>query len=409
MDLIPEKDFKKMRDECLEALENHPEKEELKKNLIVGDDFIFKINNRFSKEELEGLSDDDRFYYPICTKEEIKKINSCNSSGDYLLKIRADSIADNIRFHRVFLDRYKKHKGNWSLSGYFETKPFTSYINRLSKANYNKCIKTTAGFAFLKEATGKCIYNKYGNIILVSESLSDFLYYMNLSSLDLGYKIPPEDKFYALLIGIRIMLGSETLDFDLDPRGTLPESLHNSLLSIVNKQIEFVIGHEFAHHILEHGNRAITKQCVMSDIIQTRSDSPITFYNYRQKQEFQADWFAIKKARYNKIEKNEMINWIFLFFMHLDFVESVIDYLNPANTNATHPSPISRIWRLRKKINNNFGDPPEILDKTLQRHIEFKKFFLKEIVPFHTYEIEKKGSMYLPSFKTDKLIDRVDY
>ncbi|MFW8602519.1 M48 family metalloprotease [Desulfobacterota bacterium M19] len=408
MDLIETKDFEKIRDQYLDILENHPDKEELKKKLIVGDDFIFKVNRTFSEDEVSDLSQEDQFYFPICTKKEIKRINNCKTADDYLLKIRAEAIADNVRFERVFLARYEKNKENWSLSSHFDTRPFSSYLKRLSKSHYRKCKDATAGFAFLKEATGKCIYSKYGNIILVSESLSQFLYYMNLAVLELG-QTHPHDKFNALMIGIRIMLGSESLDFDLDPRGALPKKLHNSLKYIVKMQLEFVIGHEFAHHILGHGSSNIARTCPISQIIQTRSNKSITYYNYRQKQEFQADWFSIKKAKYAPQERNELVNSVFLFFMHLDLFESINEYLSPGTSSSTHPGSISRIWRLRRKIHKDYGDPPDVLDETIQKHTEFKKFILKEIVPYHVDDIEKYGSMYLPSFKKETLIDRIDY
>ncbi len=54
--------------------------------------------------------------YPIdwksaCSREEIKKLLDVRNAEDYLLKLRADEIAENSRFHRVFLARKKSSKG----------------------------------------------------------------------------------------------------------------------------------------------------------------------------------------------------------------------------------------------------------------------------------------------------------
>ncbi|NWE46860.1 hypothetical protein [Pseudomonas gingeri] len=70
------------------------------KKLYVCDDFIIHVVACFLKSEVSGLEPESVFYYPICTYDEIKRIENMSSAEDYLLKLRADNIADHARLAR---------------------------------------------------------------------------------------------------------------------------------------------------------------------------------------------------------------------------------------------------------------------------------------------------------------------
>ena len=89
---------------------------------------------------------------------------------------------------------------------------------------------------------------------------------MNLWLMDFEeYNLSEKTKMEALYIGLRIMLGKEVFDFDIDPRyDNLPKKLVDSLNTIVDNQLLFIIGHEYAHHTLDHLNKNMvisTKTC----------------------------------------------------------------------------------------------------------------------------------------------------
>jgi hypothetical protein len=55
--------FVKIRDEYLHILKTHPNREEIKKTLLVSEDAIFKIYDAFPSSELPP---EYAFYHPIC-------------------------------------------------------------------------------------------------------------------------------------------------------------------------------------------------------------------------------------------------------------------------------------------------------------------------------------------------------
>lgn len=69
-----------------------------KNTLYLGKDIIIHIQQIIPKDEIGDTSGDYSFYYPICSKEEFKRIKNIQNTDDYLLKIRADSIITCLRY-----------------------------------------------------------------------------------------------------------------------------------------------------------------------------------------------------------------------------------------------------------------------------------------------------------------------
>ena len=71
---------------------------------------------------------------------------------------------------------------------------------------------------FINEVNAMCAKSHFGNVIVVNEALSYFLYYMNLVFFGPNLGMKADDISAALTIAVRIMLGSEAMDLDLDPK-----------------------------------------------------------------------------------------------------------------------------------------------------------------------------------------------
>lgn len=389
-------------------------KDELKKKIIITNEGAFFVHSHQTKEEYEEtiseIGKDGYYYHTFCTNEEIFRILNPKSCEDLLLKKQADYIADHMRTRRVFYKRkeiYESKSKEWSLYNYYnEDKLFSQYFKKLKPHLKLKCKNVPIGYVFMPEPNGRCEKTEFGNIIYLSESLRYFLFYMNYILLSFnGVTLDDQTKSDAFFIGLRVMLGVESLDFDLDPRyDTLPFNIIDTNNDLVNSQIMFIIGHEYAHHTLEH-LRSTNMIEVFSNEINFQK-----VYNYSQKQEFEADWYAFKNIKSTKEEKTEMLNGAFLFFIYMDIYNTVKEYLFPeGNKYQTHPKPVDRLWKLRKRINNDIGFSKKELELFIKDAQVYKDFLLNEALPYKPDIFEFYGSLYLSKYKTKELVDRIDF
>lgn len=398
--------------DIVKALYEKAFKENNNNTIYLSDDIIIHVQQLISLNELSGISSKYWFYYPICSQEEIKRIENIQNTDDYLLKIRADSIAYNPRFNRVFLSRYgkrKKNNQNWSITEFYKTNLFNSYINRLSPDLKNKCLNVSAGFALIKEPNGVCMKTQYGNIILVSESLQYFLYFMNIYFF---CDVPIDDSQIAVLIAMRIFIENEALDFDLDPRGELPDSENKRIEEALRWQLKFVIGHEYAHLLLGHLSEDNAKE-VNNLLFNVKPDKYIecNIYSQSEQQEFEADLASIKNANYDEYEQASAVYQACLFFYYLHFGEIVSSYLFPRiDRPRTHPSPLDRVKNLRNNLNVPDNMIPDSEFENIEKIVTGLEQVLKEeLLPYQTDKFEMYGSMYLPSYKKEFLQDRIDF
>ena len=382
------------------------------RSLYLSDDIIIHIQQIIPKDEIGDTSGDYSFYYPICSKEEFKRIKNIQNTDDYLLKIRADSIADDPRFSRVFFSRYQKKKKNnqsWSIADYYKTNKFKRYINRLSPNLRNKCLKVSSGFALISAPNGICMRTKYGKIIILSESLQYFLHFMNIHFF---CDVPDNDSMYAVIIAMRIFIEKESLDFDLDHRGVLPDSENIRIKEALKWQLEFVIGHEYAHLLCGHLSEDQTQE-IKDVLLKVNADKHIDckIYTQSQQQEFEADLASINNANYDEYEKATAVYQACLFFYFLHLGEIVSSYLFPRlDRPQSHPSPVDRVKNLRDNINIQYS----IISHSEFENIEnivnaVEQYLMEELLPYHTEMFEMYGSIYLPSYKKEFLQDRIDF
>ncbi|EIV5806611.1 M48 family metalloprotease [Klebsiella aerogenes] len=412
----PEK-YSSVKDGYKDNLLNHDERERLARELYIGEDFILHATVVFPLSEVQGLESKSLFYYPICTREEIQRIECISSADDYLLALRAKSVAYCPRLTRVFLHRRNKNIQNWSLSSYYQSNDFEDYIDRLPDEMAKISQGIAAGYALSREPHGVCISNEHGKIIVVSEALKHFLFYMNAHFKGVAEELDHKDTDACLFIACRTMLLTETQDFDLDPRGDLPDNVKRHCTKIVNDQLAFIIGHEYAHALLGHfGEDAnLTSH---SELLMIRDDlgRAEKYFTPRQHQEFDADAGSILHADYDDEECADVLNGAVLFFLYIDIFYAISNYINPPfNASRTHPDPIERLWALRAAVLKARTVDVERLytDQDVKDWIKsmqgLKDHFVNELLPYGIEYFETYGSVYLPSYRQSELLDRLDF
>ncbi|WP_339289778.1 hypothetical protein [Paenibacillus sp. FSL E2-0201] len=370
--------------------------------------------------ESDPQAEEKNWFIPICNKEEINRIFNPQDASDYLLKFRAEALFDSYRLQRVVLARKKNSSGKWLFSEHFSTEEVDSYTEHLSQEDKERIKDIPKGFIFTFEANGVCVKTEYGNVIVVSEVLKHFFYYMNLWFFSFGDKNVPSDvSFSALIIAIRTMLETEAADFELDPRGEVPRNIHKNCKRHANKQIEFIFGHEIAHHLLNHLDEGETIQRPLHVKRNLHNEENIdqqtqnqTIYSYRQNQEFEADLEAVNRPNFQSdFEFDFLVQSGVLFFLYLDIFETVSHYMYPpGNRVKTHPDPIDRLWNLYNKTSEKIKlFSREDLMSAIKTCEMAKEYIINEHLPYNIELYENYGSVYLGSWRGKELIDRVDY
>jgi hypothetical protein len=212
--------------------------------------------------------------------------------------------------------------------------------------------------------------------------------------------IANDDKKSAFIIAIRILIGTESLDFEIDSRGEVPREIHEKLEYVTETQMRFVIGHEYAHHYLNHLED--------DSLVKLPFFGNEKIFNPNQKNELEADIHSIMKPEITDDERSHMADCAFLFLSYLNIFETVKEYMRPSSGRIkTHPDPIDRFWNLRDNIDPKFGYPKEELVEHIKYYEEFNKEIISEFLPFSIEKLEKYGAVYLPSYKKEIYHDRL--
>jgi hypothetical protein len=380
------------------------------RDLISGNGPVFFINSYYEIQEGAIKDKQASKYRPFCNEKEISRILNVNSAEDYLLKTRADAVYNNPRINRVITQRQNKYKEKWNFTNHFSKEEFNYCLDLLSEDDKFKLSNVPMGFIFTNEANGACMPTDFGNIIVISESLKYFLFFMNLCFIkfDNG-EVPPDIVFAALTIAIRTMLETESLDFELDPRGNIPKEIEVENNETVKKQLQFVISHEFAHHLLGHlDSKRLVERNLLRLSVNTQEE--YKFYNNTQKQEFEADIEAIKLLQFqHEWEFEEMVQNAIMFFIYIDVYEKVRNQIfPPIGYNRTHPDPIDRIWNLYEAVKDRVIFDKSSIEKALD-FAEMIKKYLEEDVAIDIEKYETYGSLYLEQWRGKVLVDRIDY
>lgn len=344
----------------------------------------------------------DLAYGFICTRDEVRRISAPKNTQDALLRLRAEAVAENTRLYRVMRAR-KRHAGEaWCFEHHFSTKEFDAVRSQLPD-DVRELRDLVAGFVFSNDPNGSCIRTPFGNIVVVSESLRHFLYFMNLAFLGFEADIPHGVRTSALTIGLRTMLQTEAMDFELDPRGVIPPDVHQRIAEHTERQLEFVIGHEFGHHALGHIPSAAIAR---GPSPQSQPSTELgEFYTYAHKQEFEADRWSLEVPQRADRNRAACVAAAILFFTYVDVFEQARDQmLPPSGKTPTHPPPSAR----RDCILTNEPQLHLVTQELVELANSYKESF-QEHIATNIESFETYGSVYLDTWRGPIRIDRVDY
>ena len=372
---------------------------------------ILPKSEHMDSDQLERL-----WYRAICSDHEIDRILAVADGRDHLLKLRADALVDHVRLLRVYRARARRAGSDWSFEGSFDTRHFERFLESLPPDARNECNGVTYGNFFSNDPGGQIQPTEYGPIVTISESIQYFLKFMHLALMDYSTKVPMHVRWSALRIALRVMLQTEALDFDLDPRGIISEEIAEAISRPMAGQLQFIAGHEFAHHILGHLSEDDVSDRP-SFIPVLGSDEPVgvrPVYNRSQLEELEADVQAILLPKYAPAEQSMVFQCALMWFNSLDIYEGVLDAVKPKGPwdIETHPCAEERYEHLMTAIPTpkemDLGDW-DVLRATTA---EFKKRLVEDVaLNIEYYEVY--GSIYLDEPNTywrgAKLIDRVDY
>ncbi len=372
-----------------------------KGTLIETPDGIFNVLGVVTEEEYPGyfeLDQEKKWYVPFCNRNQIERIFNPKNSEDILLKRQVDSVLDNMRINRVFYKRYNTSV-KWDIEEQFDKTIFQLLKLILQGTDlYKKFEAIPCGITYDSDANGQCIKTEFGNIITISASLKDFLYFMNIFYYGISTNTVSHLVMYsAQCIALRIMLRTEALDFDLDPRGDVPDEIDEVVSSNTKWELLFVAAHEFAHNILGHLDDNNVIRCVTSN-------ETIIIYNQSQKQEFEADIKAIEIIG-SQLGIEEAVEMAAAFFMSLDLFEQAKEQIYPSmHSYKTHPSAVERI----RNIYNYYKINGEKYEKFISMNNVIKNNLMEDIsINFERYEFY--GSIYLGEWHKKMLKDRIDY
>jgi hypothetical protein len=376
--------------------------------VIVGDERgAFHITGMHERDE--DLTPEESLFSPFCAKKEIIRLREIKSPHDYLLRFRAIAVVDSPRVSRVMSARRKKFERAgriWSLSGYYDTLNDVGkrYVSRLPRRERKIARSVPSGFAPLAEANAICLKSFVGEVIIVSEALRYFYYFMTICLHGARYGINLTDRADAGLIGLRVMIGSEAQDFDIDPRGTLPARTEAAIRKHVNAMIEFTFGHEFAHLLLHH---LPAPGSTVASVLNAEHKT------YSHAQEYAADLHAVTGISADLAARVALSQAAYDVLLYLHLIELMgADHpdVPSFSVSATHPAPLDRLRTLRQSLGDRGQPAQHKLALAINEVRETKDILLERvrnagrdgILTFY-------GSIYLHGLGGREREDRIEY
>ncbi len=365
---------------------------------------------------MEALEAQKLFYRPVCNLDEIDRIFNVKNARDHLLKLRADTLVDNMRLFRVYRNKALSDEENWSLEKSFNNSHYFKVLRNLSSDFRSQCKKITFGDIFSNDPNGMIFNTEHGVITTISDSLKYFLKFSHLAILDFASEVPMNIRFNSLRIALRTMLKTEAMDFLMDPRGIIPSDVASAIHKPIPIQKQFIAGHEFAHFILGHLEVAnIVEQPIFHAISDDDEDyKPEKIFNNSQKNELEADIQSILLPNYSDIERAELLHSALLWFGCLELYQAASDVIFPKSPwgYKSHPSARERYENLLANIPTPKSFELKAWSNFHKLIDEFTKFIQEDIsLNFEAYE--QYGSAYLDKPNTRwrgrELVDRVDY
>ena len=292
----------------------------------------------------------------------------------------------------------------WALTHYYHSHDgfHKAYLERLQKSAARSLKHIPSGLVPIIEANAACLASLTGEIVVVSESLYRFYYFMTIAMYGGNFDIDTGDRINSMLIAYRIMNESESPDFDLDPRGYLPPMVAARLHKIVSEQMQFTYGHEYSHYLCGHTST--------ESVVLTAAGGDARVFAHRH--EYEADANAVRLVQHDP----KFADQIALAGMSVLVYVSMLMRLKKSYTlktlpvSETHPDPIDRLWALTDYLGTRSP-----LNKAEVNHMLVVGEQLLEIFPRLLHSAARAdlltfyGSIYLPgSFKRMK-VDRIDF
>lgn len=359
------------------------------------------------------------WFYAICSKSEIERIKDPQNGDDFILLLRADIIADNMRLYRVvkhYVDIAVRYGVEWSLDEFYKTDYFEYFKNHLPVDLKEKVDGIATGLIFTKEANGLIFKTDFGFCSVLSASLFYFIKFSFLALIDSGGRIPPEVCVASLRIAIRTMFEKETLDFDWDPRGIIPEDIEKVITAPYPYIMTFLAGHEYSHFLNGDLDDYHAVQKTISTYFKDGEDyKKIGAYNSNQKQEFAADLGALNYPKFDDEEYNLYYYYALSWFAILAIFEAAENTMFPPFNKQSHPGAKARYNNIlnNAKRPSNFEEMKVFYMIDLPRLVSDYEGIIIEDVQYNYEGYEFEGSVYLAAPNTEwrgpELIDRVDY
>lgn len=360
------------------------------------------------------------WYSGICSDEEIKHMLDMKCAHDYILRLRADSIISNTRIFRVVLKHAQDAQiaGNkWSLGSYLTAYGYVEFKNSLPTELKLKAQEVAFGNIFSNEANGLVFESPYGVCSTIGHPIRYFVQFASLALLHFDSDIPELVRLNAMRIAVRTMLGTEALDFDLDPRGIIPENVRQKIYRPYPWISIFIAGHEYSHYLngdLKPGDTTL-QSIVKAHFTDDTDYRKIYCYNTSQQHEFAADLGAMNNPLFSEDYYATYYNYTLLWFTMLAIYESVEDYMFPPFGRPSHPGAKARFQNILEHARRpiDFDVMEDFYTKQLPAAVDYWSEILKQDVAFNTEKYEFYGSVYLASPNTEwrgrELVDRFDY
>lgn len=355
------------------------------------------------------------WYHGICSETEIDRILNVQNGDDYILKLRADTIADNIRLWRVFHHIAEAWGKDWALEKYFNAYCYIDVRNAMSKDKQEVCKQVHFGSLISSNPNGLIFDTPYGICSTYSETLKYFTQFSCLALLDFKGDVPYEVRFNAMRIAIRVMLQTEALDFDVDPRGIIPQEIMDVINPIYPAQMTFLAAHEYSHLLngdLDKGS--LKKIALLQSHFKDQTDyKMLNAYTSDQKKEFAADLGAMTNPQWSKEVYSYQYFATMLWFAALAVYEAVENSMFPPYGRQSHPGAKARYNNILENAPRPYDFDKDMYCEDLPQLVSHWEEVMKEDVSVNYDQYEMYGSSYLAAPNTEwrgrELIDRVDY
>lgn len=349
----------------------------------------------------------------FCNKSEAQRIFEPKDKRDYFLRKRADIVMDNTRYIRVYRNKARLAGEKWSFENSFIDSHYKNVLKRLSTEDKIKCKDILYGDTFSNDVNGfAAIDDNCGRIICLNESLQFFLKFCHLSLLNFEVEVPEYIRQNALRIALRVLIKNEAMDFFMDPRGIVPKCVGEKILYPISSQLQFIAGHEFAHHLCGHLKDDNVRICNILNVGEKSYEAKV--YNVSQEQEFAADIESICRPNYKPNEYIAILNGSLLWFIALmlgEKAENIIDPSRPFRIQ-THPKAEDRFYNILDNVPIPKKFRLDKIKRIKEKADDYLKFIEEDLsVNYEIYEMY--GSYYLDVPETEwrgkALMDRVDY